>query len=86
MSTSISFAAMSVDSGGPFGTSDPQMRDGMKSNRGIKSLIEAYKTLFRIPENSNHYSEKDYRAAERKFLKYALEKGRIEFEKEHLKE
>ena len=62
------------------------MVNGMKANRGIKTLLENYRTLFRIPENANHYSEKDYRAAERKFLKYALEKGSIEFEEELLKE
>jgi len=86
MSTSISSAAMSVGSNGLFATLDHEMGNGLKANRGIKSLIEIYRTLFRIPENSNHYSEKDYRAAERKFLKYALEKGRMKLEEEPLGE
>ena len=35
-----------------------------------------YKEAFRISENLNHYSESDFQAAERKYLKYALT-GRI---------
>lgn len=40
---------------------------------GLKELLKRYRTIFRIPENVNHYSDKDYRLAERKFLKYLLE-------------
>jgi hypothetical protein len=58
------------------------MRKASKTNRGIKSLIRLYKTIFRIPENLNHYSKRDYRKAERKFLKYALEQRRVENEEE----
>jgi len=58
------------------------MRKDSRTNRGIKSLIRLYKSIFRIPENLNHYSERDYRKAERKFLKHALEKRRIENEEE----
>ncbi len=39
---------------------------------GIKSLIKKYRKLFRIPENLNHYSDEDFRKAERKFLKFSL--------------
>jgi hypothetical protein len=46
-----------------------------RSNSGIKKLTRKYRTLFRIPENLNHYSKKDLYAAERKFLKFALEDG-----------
>jgi hypothetical protein len=46
-----------------------------KSNAGIKKLTQKYRAIFRIPENLNHYSEKDFHTAERKFLKYALEDG-----------
>ena len=46
-----------------------------KSNPGIKKLTQKYRTIFRIPENLNHYSEKDLQIAERKFLKYAMEDG-----------
>jgi hypothetical protein len=31
--------------------------------------------MFQIPENLNHYSKKDYKIAERKFLKYTLKRG-----------
>ena len=45
-----------------------------ESRSGLQELIKKYRTLFRIPENVNHYSDEDYRLAERKFLKYLLEK------------
>ena len=54
------------------------MRKDSRTNRGIKSLVRLYKNIFRSPENLNHYSERDYRKAERKFLKYALEQRRID--------
>lgn len=43
-----------------------------KENQGIVNLLCYYKKLFRTPENVNHYSEPDFRAAEKKFLKYIL--------------
>jgi hypothetical protein len=58
------------------------MGNNLRANRGIQALIKIYKNTFRIPENLNHYSEKDYRAAERKFLKQALEQRKIEMEGE----
>jgi len=61
------------------------MRKDSRTNRGIKSLIRLYKSIFRTPENLNHYSERDYRKAERKFLKYALEQRMIESEEELFK-
>ena len=81
MNICIFSAAMSAGSNGLFGTLDPEMGDSLKANQGIKSFLQIYKTLFRIPENTNHYSEKDYRAAERKFLKYALEKEALNLKK-----
>jgi len=56
------------------------MRKDSRTNRGIKALIRLYKSIFHTPENLNHYSERDYRKAERKFLKYALEQRMIESE------
>jgi hypothetical protein len=41
-------------------------------NAGIQMLLEKYRKLFRIPENLNYYSEKDFQVAEKKFLKFAL--------------
>jgi len=40
-------------------------------------LLKKYQKVFRIPENLNYYSEKDYRIAEKKFIKYALVKGKV---------
>ena len=81
---STCFAVKSAKTDGLFNTLDPGMGNVMKANRGIKTLLEIYRTLFHIPENINHYSEKDYRAAERKFLKYALTKRRMKSEEELL--
>lgn len=39
----------------------------------LEVLVEEYKTMFRIPENVNYYSEEDYRLAERKFVKHRLD-------------
>ena len=86
MSTSICSAAKSVNSNGLFGTFDLEMGNSLKANRGIRALIKMYKNIFRIPENLNHYSEKDYRAAERKFLKLALEQRKSEMEEEFFEE
>jgi hypothetical protein len=58
------------------------MRKDSRTNRGIKSLIRFHKNIFRTLENLNHYSKRDYRKAERKFLKYVLEHSRIENEEE----
>ena len=44
-------------------------------NTGIKLLLEKYRKKFRIAENINHYSEENYKIAERKFLKFALGMG-----------
>jgi len=48
------------------------MERDLKKNVGIQLLLEKYRELFRIPENLNHYSEIDYKNAERKFLKYSV--------------
>jgi hypothetical protein len=46
--------------------------DKKSQDAGIELLIEKYRAAFRIPENLNHYSEADYKIAERKFVKYLL--------------
>ena len=51
---------------------------------GIQLLLEKYRELFRTPENLNHYLDIDFRRAERKFLKYALQRRRFESEGEFL--
>jgi hypothetical protein len=42
---------------------------------GKNQLIKQYRKKFRVPENLDHYSEEDLRAAEKKFLKMCLTKG-----------
>jgi hypothetical protein len=44
----------------------------IKENSGIVNLLSRCRAAFRTPENLNHYSEPDLKAAEKKFLKYAL--------------
>jgi len=49
------------------------MNKSSKKTTGIELLIKQYKEIFRIPENLLHYTEADFRLAERKFLKWALD-------------
>ena len=49
------------------------MDSSSESRSGLQELLKKYRTIFRIPENVNYYSDEDYRLAERKFLKYLLE-------------
>ena len=44
-------------------------------NSGLKLLVDKYRKEFRVAENLNHYSEENYKIAERKFLKFALSIG-----------
>jgi len=46
-------------------------KDG-KEQAGIRNLLRHYKAVFRTPENLNHYTQADFRAAEKKFLKFVL--------------
>ena len=48
------------------------MKTELEKTSGLKSLINKYRKLFRTPENLNHYSEEEYKVAERKFLKFSL--------------
>jgi hypothetical protein len=52
-------------------------RKDSKQNEGIQLLVRKYRAMFEIPENLNHYSEKDYKMAEKKFLKYAMLEGKV---------
>jgi hypothetical protein len=51
-------------------------RDAM-SNAGLLNLIEHYRKMFRVPENLDHYSKEDLQRAERKFIRFALQKGNL---------
>jgi hypothetical protein len=45
------------------------------NSSGKKRLIRQYRKKFRTKENLNHYSEKDFRVAEKKYLKLCLNRG-----------
>lgn len=55
---------------------DLTMEKKLTKDDGLKLLLKKYRKIFRIPENLDYYSEKDYQMAERKFLKYALVQGK----------
>ena len=42
----------------------------------MKELIRRYRKKFRTPENLDHYSKKDYEAAEQKYVKMCLSRGK----------
>ena len=52
------------------------MKQDSKRLAGIQLLLAKYRQSFRIPENLNHYSDKDLRIAERKYLKWVLFEGK----------
>jgi hypothetical protein len=51
---------------------------GKKGCRGLQRLVEKFRNEFNRPENTNFYSETDYKEAERKYVKLCLE-GKFEF-------
>ena len=53
------------------------MQKEINGNVGQVNLIRRIREAFRIPENINHYSDEDYRIAERKFVKLAMKDGEI---------
>jgi hypothetical protein len=50
--------------------------DQDKYNEGLQKIIERGKMKFRITENLEYYSEKDFKAAEKKYLKLCVIGGR----------
>jgi hypothetical protein len=48
------------------------MDNATRSPHGIELLVERYRKDFRRPENTEYYTEDDYKEAERKFIKYCL--------------
>jgi hypothetical protein len=48
------------------------MNRNFVNTKGIQLLMEKYKAMFRIPENLDYYSEKDFLIAEKKFIKYSI--------------
>jgi hypothetical protein len=51
------------------------MAHGRKDELGIRRLIKKYINGFRIPENLNHYSHKDFEKAQKQFVKHCLKQG-----------
>ena len=43
-----------------------------RTNEGIRRLVENGRKSFRIAENIEFYSEEDFKAAEKKFIKYCV--------------
>jgi hypothetical protein len=54
----------------------------VQDKSGLRKLLDRYRAIFRTEENRKYYGEEDYRKAERKFLKYALEQRRIEIQED----
>lgn len=42
---------------------------------GMDRLVEKYRRQFRIPENLDYYSERDFQFAEREYLRFCLTRG-----------
>jgi hypothetical protein len=59
-----------------------QMESKMANRRytknGIKLLVQKCREQFRISENLEHYSDREYREAERKYVKLCL-RGKIKY-------
>lgn len=45
---------------------------GSEKTAGIRRLVEKGRESFRIAENVNFYSEQDYKAAEKKYIKFCV--------------
>lgn len=45
------------------------------ATNGMDRLVEKYRQQFRIPENLNYYSERDFERAERAYLRLCLNRG-----------
>jgi hypothetical protein len=45
------------------------------SRNGLECLLDHFRNAFRIPENLNHYSKKDFQKAEKKYIKYRMNYG-----------
>ena len=48
------------------------MENSPNSDQGIRKLVEYCRSMFQHPENMEHYTEADYKEAERKFVKLCL--------------
>lgn len=48
------------------------MNNASKENQGLHRLIGKFRNEFQRPENTDFYSEADYKVAERKYIKHRL--------------
>jgi hypothetical protein len=48
------------------------MSNTTSAAHGIELLVEKCRDEFRRPENTDYYTENDYKEAERKFVKFRL--------------
>jgi hypothetical protein len=48
------------------------MSDDKSATYGIELLVEKCRNEFRLHENTNHYTQDDYKEAERKYVKFCL--------------
>lgn len=48
------------------------MDDSEHRSRGLEQLVDKFRTEFRRPENTDHYTWVDYKEAERKYIKFCL--------------
>ena len=51
-------------------------KESDKKDEGLIRIIQKGKAMFRIPENTQHYSKEAYRLAEKKFIKLCIIEGR----------
>jgi len=45
-------------------------------HQGIDRIVAKYRQRFRVPENLDHYSERDFHEAERQYLRFCLTNGK----------
>ena len=48
------------------------MSSATSNTHGIELLVEKCRNEFRLPENTDYYTEDDYKEAEKKFIKFRL--------------
>ena len=51
------------------------MKSDSRNTIGIQLILNKYRKIFRTPENLDYYTKEDFKAAERKFLKWVLAEG-----------
>ncbi|MEJ2168308.1 MAG: hypothetical protein P8X90_22550 [Desulfobacterales bacterium] len=49
------------------------MHSRNRGRRGLNRLVTKLRDEFKRPENTRYYSKKDYRKAERKYIKFCLQ-------------